>query len=269
MNVTTMLIKTNSYQVNQINAFNDNYIWALVSEHKCAIVDPGDAAPVLDFLTKHSLELTDILLTHHHPDHVGGVNTLLEQNPNINVFGPSSERFNAFVNIPCEETSLPLKLNCGIQLHCIELKGHTIDHIGFIDTHNAFVGDTLFSVGCGRLFEGTAAQMHNSLNKLSALSSKTKIYCAHEYTLSNIEFALCVEPNNTALLQYKNKVEQLRQQNKASIPTTIKQELEVNPFLRVHSVEVQKNINHHFELTSENVTNEEYFAYLRQWKDRF
>ena len=259
---------TQCYQIKQINAFKDNYIWAIVRENRCAIVDPGDSQPVLAFLQQHSLILTDILITHHHPDHIGGVKDLLQEFPNAGVFTPNTERFDHISTFSCEDNQT-VSLNLGIEFQSIYLQGHTLDHIGYYDQYNAFVGDTLFSVGCGRLFEGTPQQMLSSLKKLMSLPENTNIYCAHEYTLSNIDFALTVEPNNKLLQRYQSEVQELRVRNIASIPTTIKTQIEVNPFLRVSSNEIQTNVIKHFKLQEQNLTEADYFTYIRKWKDDF
>lgn len=255
------------YQVYRIHAFNDNYIWALENNGKCAIVDPGDSAPVIKFLNDNQFELTDILVTHHHNDHIGGIETLKRSYPNINVFGPNTERF-SMVNRPCVEGD-KLTLNNFIELDVFELFGHTIDHIGYFDSKNAFVGDTLFSVGCGRLFEGSPEQMFNAHKKIVALGSHTKVYCAHEYTLSNIDFALAAEPKNSELIQYKSEVETLRKNQQASIPTTIELQLAVNPFLRTDQKSIHNSLIKQFNLQQQTLTDIECFTYLRKWKDNF
>lgn len=256
-----------NYQVYRINAFDDNYLWALVNNGKCAIVDPGDAAPVRQFLDKNQFELTDILVTHHHNDHVGGIAQLAESFPHVKIFGPNTKRF-AMVTEPCEQSDR-VTLNNGIELNVLELHGHTIDHIGYYDKHSAFVGDTLFSVGCGRLFEGSPQQMFDAHNKLVALGEDINIYCAHEYTLANIEFALSAEPDNAELHQYKREVERLRATDKASIPTTIKQQLAVNPFLRLAQTSIHQQVIAQFDLSQSSLTPLECFTYLRKWKDKF
>lgn len=255
------------YQVKTLNAFNDNYIWLLVNNQKqCVAVDPGDANPVLDAIQEHNLTLTDILVTHHHNDHIGGISALLERFPEINVFGPATKRF-SMVTRP----SLPndvINLKAGINLQVMDLAGHTIDHIGFFDEHNAFIGDTMFSAGCGRLFEGSAEQMNMALKRIVALGEQTQLYCAHEYTLANLEFARTVEADNQELENYYSEVTELRAKNKPSIPTTVAQQIKINPFLRAHAPGIAKSVQQHFDLPQ--LPNEPTcFRLLRQWKDNF
>jgi len=256
------------YQVSPIPAFSDNYIW-LLSGHSnfAAVVDPGDAKPVFARLTEERLELTEILITHHHPDHIGGVEALKAAFPNAKVYVPNSERFNALGAAVKLGESIHLRATDS-ELEVIELFGHTRDHIGYLDHSNAFVGDTLFSAGCGRLFEGTAEQLQSSLNSLQTLDLETKIYCAHEYTLSNIAFALNVEPSNSELIEYARQCELLRQNDKPTIPTTVRLEREINPFLRCQQNEIKENIRRHFAIEQEP-SESEIFALLRQWKDHF
>ena len=181
------------YSVTAIPAFTDNYIWSIEwPDGVCVIVDPGEAAPVLDYLQTHDRRLSHILLTHHHFDHIGGVKSLLSHSP-VPVIGPVDERIDCITRTVVESDCFELH---GVEFQVLEIPGHTRSHIAFY-THNAlFCGDTLFSVGCGRLFEGTPAQMQISLDKLAALPVATAVYCAHEYTESNARFALMVEPDN-------------------------------------------------------------------------
>ena len=254
------------YQVSKINAFRDNYIWALVKNDRCAIVDPGDAKPVLDFISINQLTLTDILITHHHPDHIGGIKELIEQFPNVEIFGPATERF-PMVTTPCVEGQV-INTNLGAELKVFEVPGHTLDHICFVDELHAFVGDTLFSGGCGRLFDGTAAQLMTSLSRLAHLPEETHIYCAHEYTQANLEFALTVESNNASLVNYSTEVNAKRDHLEATIPTTIRTELQINPFLRASHPKIKQKIMQHYQL-NELPNDIESFTLLRKWKDNF
>lgn len=255
------------YQVDAIPAFNDNYIWAINGNNKLtAIVDPGDGKVVLDYLHHHHRELTDILITHHHADHIGGVSALVKAFPNCRVYGPNSERFKSFAKGKNEADRITI-LNETQTLEVVELPGHTRDHIGFFDQANVFVGDTLFAAGCGRLFEGSPEQMLHSLEKLSALSDDTKVYCAHEYTAANIEFALTVDTQNEDLTIYQKWVIERRRDQLATIPTTIGQQKKVNPFLRCHDDKVQTAVQQ--QSTIEVIDKVSCFKAMRQLKDDF
>lgn len=223
-------------QVATIPAFMDNYLW-VVHDHQFAIViDPGDATPIIDHLTKHNLTLVAILCTHHHADHVGGVAALLDfyaLNGKIPVYGPANEiipkRTVALTEADAVEiTALNLKLNV------IDVPGHTTGQIAYYAAAQSwlFCGDTLFACGCGRLLGGTAQQAQSSLAKLKALPPNTQVFCAHEYTLANIKFAEAVEPENMALKARKARDVAKREHGIATVPFTIQDELECNPFLR-------------------------------------
>lgn len=260
---------TGSLQLQAIPAFNDNYIWLLHNGQHAVVVDPGDASPVLEVLTTQQLTLSAILITHHHHDHVGGITALLDVFPTIDVYGPAKE------NIPhCTQKlneASAVKLNAlGLDLRVLDIPGHTAGHIayfGYSDLNEAFVfcGDTLFSGGCGRLFEGTPAQMLNSLNKLSALPPETLICCAHEYTLSNLMWALDVEPDNAELQAYFNEANQLRAAGQPTLPSTLAREQKINPFLRTHIPAVQSSAAQHSSHPLHNAT--DVFAQLRLWKN--
>lgn len=252
----------------RIPAFNDNYIWlGEDNRHLAFVVDPGDSKPVLDYLTDNNLTLTDILITHHHADHIGGVQALLEVFPSCKVYGPQTARF-TMVNQPCKEGDLIEPEAADSPYQVLFVPGHTSDHIAYYSKPNLFIGDTLFSVGCGRLFEGTPEQMYHSLEKLKKLPNDTKVFCAHEYTTSNCEFALAVTPNNEQLLSYSQQVKLLRSADAATIPTILATEKLVNPFLRVSEDDVRQAIINKFCLTDES-SDVEIFAHLRKWKDNF
>lgn len=251
--------------VTAIPAFTDNYIWLFSAGGKhCAVVDPGDAEPVAHFLKQQGLELSYILLTHHHADHTGGV-AELAATWGAQVFGPHDSR------IPGQDQSfgegdtvaLPL-LNLEFQV--IEVPGHTSTHIAFYGHGGLFCGDTLFSVGCGRLFEGTPAQMQDSLDKLAALPEATKVFCAHEYTLSNCDFALAVEPDNTQLQQRASMVEAARAGGRSTIPSTLGEELQVNPFLRTRQPGVIAAAQKRDSRAEPGAST---LAVIRAWKDSF
>ena len=224
-------------EITPIPAFNDNYIWLLTQSHNglAWVVDPGDAAPVVETLQANNLTLDGILLTHHHADHTGGVATLLEH-AQVPVIGPANSRIENITRPVSEDDEVEV---LGTIFKVIEVPGHTLDHIAYY-SHTAgeqpalFCGDTLFAGGCGRLFEGDPGMMLNSLAKLMALPESTQIYCAHEYTTANLRFASAVEPGNEALQQRVEEVQQLRQHDKPSVPSTLAVEKATNPFLRAN-----------------------------------
>lgn len=229
-------------QIIPVPAFKDNYIWLIHNGIDAVAVDPGDAAPLCSILSELNLNLEAILITHHHQDHIGGVDALLKQFPDLNVFAPKLEHYD-FKHIPVSE---PDKFKCTDwlpQLKVLDLPGHTLGHIGFYieyaDQKWLFCGDTLFGAGCGRLFEGTPSQMLASLQKLAALPADSQVFCTHEYTLHNINFALSVEPGNKALLQRKLDTAAMRDAESPSLPSTIALELATNPFLRCDSKQIQ------------------------------
>lgn len=242
-----------------IKALKDNYIWAMVnSDNRGAlIVDPGEATPVLSWLEQTQITLKGILLTHHHWDHCNGVTEILNH-------------FNVPVYRHAENQNLQLHFNdLDIQFTVIATPGHTLDHVAyFSDKYRLlFCGDTLFSVGCGRLFEGTAAQLFDSLQKLQALPDDTAVYCGHEYTLANLQFALAVEPNNADVIAYLNKIKPASLQGTPSLPSTIGLEKMINPFFRCHNPAVQQAVAKQYG--SAVNTPLDVFTRLRQWKDIF
>ncbi|KJY82330.1 hydroxyacylglutathione hydrolase [Vibrio galatheae] len=249
--------------IKSIPAFNDNYIWLIEnSDHRCAVVDPGDPAPVLAYLKQHDLSLEAILITHHHNDHIGGVAELVRQHPNIDVVGPANEP------IP----TLTHSVDAGDQIELfgevflvLGLEGHTLGHIGYVGDGKLFCGDVLFSAGCGRVMEGTMEQMHSALNKLASLPLETQVYCAHEYTASNVAFALAVEPDNDKLQQYRDEVNRLRAQNKPTLPTTIQREKWINPFLRTDQPSVMRSVANRTSASDSLAI----FSALREWKNEF
>ncbi len=231
-------------QIIAIPAFKDNYIWLMHNGIHAIVVDPGDAAPVINTLNLLQLELHSILITHHHQDHIGGVNELIETYPNALIYAPKNEQY-AFKHQPITEPDIISNKALGIELAVLELPGHTLGHIAYYIAYQQqkwlFCGDTLFGAGCGRLFEGTAEQMLNSLQKLAALPADTQVYCTHEYTLHNIDFAMTLEPNNQALVKRQLDTIKLRNQHQPSLPSTIGLELATNPFLRCDTDEIQSS----------------------------
>jgi len=254
--------------VQPVPAFNDNYIWLIrVAGHdKCCVVDPGEAAPVLKVLEQQGLALEAILLTHHHTDHVGGETTLRQRFPECAVYGPDSSRF-PMVTHPLREGDQLSLLGDALTAEVLTLPGHTLDHIGYITNAGVFCGDTLFSAGCGRLFEGSAAQLFESLGKLKRLADDTRVYCAHEYTAANLRFALQVDPDNADLLAYQRQVAKLTQQGIPTLPSHIGLERAVNPFLRTDQEQIQAAVECH---SGQSCPDEvAVLAGLRSWKDTF
>ncbi|MGI9282996.1 MAG: hydroxyacylglutathione hydrolase [Endozoicomonas sp.] len=258
-------------QIQAIPAFQDNYIWLLSedSSQHCLVVDPGDASVVEETLAKLDLELTGILVTHHHWDHTNGIKALTK-NRNIPVYGPDNAEIDGITH-PLNETDTLTVLHTEFEI--FKTPGHTLDHIVYYSCPEQgdpilFCGDTLFSAGCGRLFEGTAEQMQRSFNKLRALPENTRVYCTHEYTLSNLAFAQAVEPENHSIRDYRNRVTQLRQQDRPSLPSTIELELTINPFMRTDQNSVITAVKEHAPHTA-LFSDAEVFGALRQWKDHF
>lgn len=256
-------------QLHPIPAFNDNYIWAFrpPGSSRVWVVDPGDDKPVQAYLDENQLDLAGILVTHHHADHIGGIDSLY-QRYQCPVYGPASERIPQ-VNISVDD-SQPLHLTDQIKLQVIHTPGHTIDHICYFfdaDQPVLFCGDTLFAGGCGRIFEGTASQMLESLQTLAALPADTRVCCAHEYTLSNLRFALQVDPDNPALRQRNADVAALRQQGLPSLPSTLGDERLTNPFLRCGEPALKSAAQSRDPLAA--ATELTTFSAIRQWKNEF
>lgn len=252
-------------QIHGVPAFEDNYLWVIEDGRHAAVVDPGDASPVGDFLDRRGLELTAILATHHHGDHVGGLASLAARGA-VEVFGPASERI-AGVTRPLaggERIALP---GLALALDVIAVPGHTAGHIAYAGEGFVFCGDTLFAGGCGRLFEGTPAQMAASLAKLAALPPATLVYCAHEYTLANLRFAQAVEPGNARLAERFFADSDRRARGEPTVPSTLALEIETNPFLRAHVPEVAACAARHAGRAL--ATPLEVFTVVREWKNTF
>lgn len=250
--------------IEPIPAFSDNYIWALVGERYAWIVDPGAAAPVRKFLSDRSLALAGILVTHWHPDHIGGISDLL-RDAAIPVVGPAGEaqRIGLLTRQVADGDLVELLAR---SWRVIEVPGHTLGHIAYYSEGHLLCGDTLFSAGCGRLFEGTPEQMHHSLSRLSELPDDTQVYCAHEYTAANLAFAKAVEPDSAALREAEDSVHAARQRGLPSLPSTIGREHRINPFLRVGEPAVIAAARAQGAESDAPAT---VFATLRNWKDNY
>ena len=254
--------------VTPVRAFSDNYLWLIrapLDPRDAVVVDPGDARPVDEALGRHGLSLRAILVTHHHPDHVGGVAELAARH-GAKVFGPARER------MPCAATPLDdgvaLSLaDLGLEFLVMAVPGHTLGHIAYHGHGTLFCGDTLFSAGCGRLFEGTPTQMLRSLDRLAALPDDTQVYCAHEYTLGNLRFAAAVEPGNAAVLETLDSVRALRARDAITLPTTLGRERSINPFLRCREPAVRAAAEARAGTPLADAA--DVFAVIRTWKDGF
>lgn len=246
-----------------IPALQDNYIWVLNDDAgRCLIVDPGEAAPVLAAIAQNGWQPEAILLTHHHNDHTGGVPELLARYPELTVYGPEETREKGAKIIVAEGDNVSV---LGHNFRVIATPGHTLGHICFFSAPYLFCGDTMFSSGCGRLFEGTPEQMYQSFEKLNALPEETLICCAHEYTLSNLKFAAHILPEDEAISQYYREVKELRAKNQITLPTLLKTERKINLFLRTQDHVLINKINEETSLQQP----EHVFGWLRAKKDNF
>ena len=248
-----------------LRAFADNYVWTLRDAKRAAVVDPGDAAPVLEYLEREQLELVAILNTHHHADHVGGNAGLLAR-WKVPVFGPDDDRIRE-VSHRMKDGSRCTVPHFGIEFEVSEIPGHTRSHIAFHGAGLLFSGDTLFAAGCGRLFEGTPGQMHESLSRLMRLPDDTRVYCGHEYTVSNVRFARAVEPDNAALRELEGRAKQQRAQDQPTLPSTIGQEKATNPFVRVRESAVIAAANRYAGKTLNDPVS--VLGAIREWKNSF
>lgn len=254
--------------ISALPAFSDNYIWLLRRGPSAVVVDPGDAAPVLEALERERLRLEAVLITHHHPDHVGGLADLVRAAGAVPVYGPRAEqaRIAGLTHLLDEGDTLQV---LDVPLRVMAVPGHTLGHIAYHAPAQAllFCGDTLFSAGCGRLFEGTPAQMQASLARFAALPDDTAVYCTHEYTLSNLLFAQAVEPANADVSERIAAVQALRRESRPSLPSRMELERRINPFLRAHLPAVRQAAERHAGAALGDVT--AVFAALRRWKDHF
>ena len=256
-----------SHNIFPVPAFNDNYIWTIVhpEKHMAVIIDPGQAKPVLDLLEKQNLNVAAILLTHHHWDHINGVEGILQKCP-APVYGPAKS-FLPFCNRPVvggETITIP---EAELHFNVLEIPGHTLDHVAYQGHKWIYTGDTLFSGGCGRIFEGSPDQFYNSLQKLASLDPETQIYCGHEYTAKNLKFAEVVEPDNPKLKQRIIETYYKVNQNQPTLPSNIQIELDTNPFLRCNQATIQQRVEEYVGYAITDVL--AVFVALRYWKDKF
>ena len=251
--------------IKPIKAFSDNYIWLVSTNEGSIVVDPGEASQILSLCESNDINLKGILITHHHYDHTNGLEELLNYKK-VKVYGPKNN-IGVIDNVVYEGDKFNI---IGLDIEVIEVPGHTLDHIAFIGRDDSkpfvFCGDTLFSGGCGRVFEGTFEQMHFALKKISKLSPMTNVYCGHEYTVSNLEFACKVEPNNLFIKEHLKEIKEKVSKGIPSLPTNLETEFKINPFLRCDNQTIKDKINKKFGKANTEI---EIFTALRKWKDNF
>ena len=251
--------------IEPIKAFSDNYIWLVTTNEGSIVIDPGESKNTLDLLKNKQMHLSAVLITHHHFDHTGGISDL-NKNNTLDVYGPNND----IESITKRVINGDVINVIGLSFEIIEIPGHTLDHIAYYSFNEGnpilFCGDTLFSGGCGRIFEGTHEQMHNSLQRLKRLPKNTKIYCGHEYTESNFKFASEVDPLNEDLQLRLNEVKELRKLEIPTLPITLESELKTNPFLRCDNKDIQESIHNRFNTPKIEV---DVFKVIREWKDNF
>ncbi len=250
--------------VEPIKAYTDNYIWLVSTNEGSIVVDPGESKEILNLIDSNEIDLKGVLITHHHYDHTNGLLDLTKK-MNLEVYGP--KKIEGINNIVKESDKFSL---IGIDFEVIEIPGHTLDHLAFFSSNNKdpilFCGDTLFAGGCGRVFEGTFEQMFKSLKKISNYPKETKIFCGHEYTLSNLKFALEVDEDNKQLANEYINVKKLISSDIPSLPTNLNKELKLNPFLRCNEINIKNKEIDKFDIIDDEL---EIFTALRKWKDNF
>lgn len=251
--------------VEPIKAYTDNYIWLVSTNEGSIVVDPGESKKILNLIDNNEIDLKGVLITHHHFDHTNGLSDLLNKR-GLEVYGPKNN-VHGINNIVKNNDKFTV---IGIDFEVIEIPGHTLDHIAFYSFNDGqpilFCGDTLFSGGCGRVFEGTFNQMFIALKKISKYPSETKIFCGHEYTLSNLKFALAVDENNEDLIKEYDNIKNIVDSGNPSLPTILEKELKINPFLRCDNHHIKNKIVSKFNTSDDEL---EVFCALRQWKDNF
>lgn len=252
-----MIIHTDSIPI-----LTDNYIWLIQCNNEVLAVDPGDAAPLIEYLKTHQLNLSGLLITYHHKDHTGGIYNLRQQNPSLPVYGPA--------NIIGVSQTLSDGDKFSWQNHTftvLAVPGHTDDHLAYYTGNQLFCGDTLFALGCGRHFEGSISDYFSSIKQIAALPDQTLLYPAHEYTLNNLRFALAVEPENKLLICRGEKFQKLRNQGQPTLPVLLYHEKQTNPFLRTNISDVKLSCETHIKQTISDELS--IFTTLRRWKDSF
>ncbi len=246
-------------------AFNDNYIWVIINEarHTFTCIDPGIAAPILDYAKNNALTLNNILITHHHEDHAGGISKLLQTYPKTNVFGPADSRIPLINAVIRDEDIVHID---NLAFRVISTPGHTSTHVCYQEPTKGwlFCGDTLFSAGCGRVFDGTIESLHQSISLLKNLPNDTKIYCGHEYTLQNLRFAATIEPENKTIHSFLTHLQE--KTGRCSLPSTIALEKKINPFMRTNKPEIQNYAKAHGTTSHDSLT---IFKLLREKKNNF
>ena len=251
--------------VKPIKAYQDNYIWLVSTNEGSIVVDPGESKKILNLIDNNEIDLKGVLITHHHFDHTNGLSDLLNKK-GLEVYGPKNN-VHGINNIVKNNDKFTV---IGIDFEVIEIPGHTLDHIAFYSFNDGepilFCGDTLFSGGCGRVFEGTFDQMFIALKKISKYPKETKIFCGHEYTLSNLKFALAVDENNEDLIKEYDNIKNMVDSGNPSLPTILEKELKINPFLRCDNHHIKNKIVSKFNTSDDEF---EVFCALRQWKDNF
>ena len=255
------------FEVSAIKAFSDNYIWTLIKDGEVTVVDPGDPEPVKNYLNEKDLTLKNILITHHHFDHTGGIEKLTDKY-GCEVYGPDGGHIKG-IGVAIQDNQEFTIMD--VTFKAFATPGHTLDHLSYYveDDSNPllFCGDTLFSGGCGRLFEGSPKQMHTSLSRLAELPGKTKVFCTHEYTESNLRFAIAVEPNNRHIKDKIEEVQELRRKDLETLPSTISEELNINPFLRCNQNDVINSAESYCK--TQLSESHEVLGAIREWKDNF
>lgn len=252
--------------ITPVPAFADNYIWFIRRDNKrqVVMVDPGEAEPVLAALAREGLEPAAILITHRHGDHVGGIRGILQEYPALPVYGPANETIPHITSRLVGGDRVEVEA-LDMEFEVIDVPGHTAGHIAYYGEGALFCGDTLFTCGCGRVFDGTVEQLYASLQRLRQLPPRTRIYCAHEYTLENIGFAKWVEPDNAALIQREQDAMRTRDADRPTVPSELALELATNPFLRTDDTAVIRMAEQHAGRTMRD--SEDTFITLRRWKD--